>query len=88
VKLAGFEEKKPKSTIMKSIEYAVLSVMIAVPIWMFVWLESAHQQRGYVAEVRSNLKDAAYAQESYFAKNNSYKSCVACTTRDLPRVPQ
>jgi len=79
---------KPKSIIMKRIDLAadivIGVVLIAVFIWIFVWLESAHQRKYFVAEVRSELKGAAYAQESYFAKNNSYKSCVACSTRDLP----
>ncbi len=45
---------------------------------------SMRRPRLYVEEIRSDMKKAAHAQESYFDKNNSFKSCVACTSRDLP----
>jgi len=45
---------------------------------------SIFRRRAYFSEIRSNLMKAADAQRSYFAKNNSFKSCVACTSRDLP----
>jgi hypothetical protein len=38
----------------------------------------------FVKEIRSNLMNAADAQASYFAKNKSYKSCAACTAKNLP----
>ena len=42
------------------------------------------QRSGYVIAVEIELLRAAKAQELYFAKNNSFKSCVACTSKDLP----
>ena len=45
---------------------------------------SMRKRRSYDFEVRSNLKNAVAAQELYFDKNNSYKSCVVCTHNDLP----
>jgi hypothetical protein len=45
---------------------------------------SIFRRRAYFSETRSNLMKAADAQRSYFAKNNSFKLCVACTSRDLP----
>ncbi len=45
---------------------------------------AAYRERGYIAKIKTELKNAADAQKSYFAKNNSHKSCVACTSRDLP----
>lgn len=43
-----------------------------------------HRERRYIYEIKTELKNAAAAQKSYFAKNNSYKSCAPCTARDLP----
>jgi len=37
-----------------------------------------------VKEIRSDLMNAADAQKLYFAKNKSYKSCAACTAKNLP----
>ncbi len=45
---------------------------------------SASRRIEYGLEVRGNLRNAAAAQKLYFDKNNSFKSCVACTSRDLP----
>ncbi len=43
-----------------------------------------HRERRYIYEIETELKNAAAAQKSYFAKNNSYKSCAPCTASDLP----
>ena len=43
-----------------------------------------HRERGFIYSIKTELKDAATAQRSYLAKNNSYKSCAPCTARDLP----
>jgi len=43
-----------------------------------------HRERRYIYEIKTELKNAAAAQKSYFAKNNSFKSCVVCTHNDLP----
>ncbi len=63
-------------------------VVIAALIWEMVDLLSMMQRRGYGSEVRLNLKDAAHAQQSYFAMNNFYKSCAHCTPSDLPGYNQ
>jgi len=44
----------------------------------------ARRRHGYVDIIKYNLRKAAYAQRSYFDKNNSYKSCAPCAARDLP----
>jgi len=45
---------------------------------------SVYRRSAYFSEIRSHLREAAHAQESYFDKNNSFKSCVACTSTNLP----
>jgi len=45
---------------------------------------AVYRRSAYFSEIRSNLRIAADAQRSYFDKNNSFKSCVSCTSRDLP----
>ncbi len=41
-------------------------------------------KRDIYSYTKHALRNAAYAQGLYFDKNNSYKSCVACTSKDLP----
>ena len=43
-----------------------------------------YPRRAWIAETKSNLENAATAQQSYFAMNNSYMSCVSCTSSELP----
>ena len=38
----------------------------------------------YDSVTKSSLNNAVNAQELYFVRNISYKSCVACTSSDLP----
>ncbi len=63
---------------------------IAVVVFVYVLYamsdarDSYYRRHGYGSAVRFNLRNAAAAQKLYFDKNNSFKSCVACTSRDLP----
>jgi hypothetical protein len=43
-----------------------------------------YRESTYDTVTKSNLNNAVNAQELYFARNISYKSCVACTSSDLP----
>lgn len=58
----------------------IIGILAAIAIPQF----AAYRHRAYAAEIRSDLKNAANAQELYFDKNSSYKSCAACTSRNLP----
>ena len=63
---------------------------IAVVVFVYVLYamsearDSYYRRHGYVSAVRFNLRNTAAAQKLYFDKNNSFKSRVACTSRDLP----
>jgi len=63
---------------------------IVVVVFVFVGYakidgrNSVYRRIAYFSEIRSHLREATHAQESYFDKNNSFKSCVACTSSDLP----
>ena len=82
---AGIGVSVSHSKGISSVAIAIVAgVVIAGPSWIAMDLYSYSERRRYGISVKSELEDAARAQESYFAKNNSYKSCVACTTRDLP----
>ena len=63
-------------------------LVIVVIIWILAATCNcdfgAYRSRAYVADTKSNLKNAAAAQQSYIGKNNYYKSCAACTSKDLP----
>ena len=61
---------------------AIIGILAAIAIPQF----SAYRQRGFDARANSDLRNAATAEEAYFATNQAYKSCAsqtACET-DLP----
>jgi len=43
-----------------------------------------YRESTYDSVTKSSLNNAVNAQELYFVTNTSYKSCVACTSSDLP----
>ncbi len=43
-----------------------------------------YSESTYDTVTKSSLKNAIHAQELYFAENDSYKTCVGCTSIDLP----
>ena len=63
-------------------------LLIVVPVMaiaaMAIPRYRVHRLMAYKREVRLDLMRAADAQKLHFAKNNSYKSCAPCTSRDLP----
>ncbi len=61
-----------------------LLFVLPLSFWGTIWAHAMQNRRSYDFEVTSNIKNAAAAQELYFDKNNSYKSCVVCTHNDLP----
>jgi type II secretory pathway pseudopilin PulG len=77
--------------IWKRSKLRAVLIAVGVPL-MFVGILAAiaipqiavYDRAAYNSEMKSTVRVAANAQRSYFAKNNSYKSCVACTSRDLP----
>ena len=56
-------------------EVILLVVCIAVPTWLAVEGISTWERFGYHSEVELELLRAAILQESYFAKNHSFKEC-------------
>jgi prepilin-type N-terminal cleavage/methylation domain-containing protein len=58
---------------------AIIGILAAIAIPQF----AAYRQRGFDARANSDLRNAATAQEAYFATNLAYKSCAnqaACET--------
>lgn len=49
---------------------AIIGILAAIAIPQF----AAYRKRGYEAQVKSDLRNAAVAQESYFAQNSTYLS--------------
>jgi len=47
---------------------AIIGILAAIAIPQF----AAYRRRAYTADVKSNLKNAATAQEAYFVDNNAY----------------
>ena len=62
----------------------IVGLIAAIAIPQF----AAYRRRAYISEIRFDLKIAVDAQQSYFAKNKSYKSCAPCTSKDLPEYHQ
>ncbi len=59
---------------------AIIGILAAIAIPQF----AAYRQRGFDARANSDLRNAATAEEAYFATNQAYKSCTNCTSTDLP----
>lgn len=58
---------------------AIIGILAAIAIPQF----SAYRQRGFDARANSDLRNAATAEEAYFATEQAYKSCAsssACET--------
>ncbi len=49
---------------------AIIGILAAIAIPQF----AAYRRRAYTSDVKSNLKNAATAQEAYFVDNNAYLS--------------
>ena len=51
---------------------AILGILAAIAIPQL----AAHRKRGYEATLKSDLRNAAAAEEAYFAINQAYKSGI------------
>jgi type IV pilus assembly protein PilA len=49
---------------------AIIGILAAIAIPQF----AAYRKRGYEAQVKSDLRNAAVSEEAYFAQNTTYKS--------------
>lgn len=54
---------------------AIIGVLAAIAIPQF----AAYRRRSFEAQVKSDLHNAAVAQEAYYVTSNTYKACTACT---------
>jgi type IV pilus assembly protein PilA len=59
---------------------AIIGILAAIAIPQF----AAYRRKGFDAQVRSDLHNAAVAEESYYASNTAYKPCTGCTNAQLP----
>jgi prepilin-type N-terminal cleavage/methylation domain-containing protein len=62
---------------------AIIAILAAIAIPQF----AIYRNRGFDAQVKYDLKNAALAQERFFSTNNNqnYQNCgPACTSIDLP----
>ena len=59
---------------------AILGILAAIAIPQYI----AYRNRANESQVKSDIKNAAVAQEAYFADTQSYKSCSPCTSSDMP----
>jgi type IV pilus assembly protein PilA len=54
---------------------AIIGILAAIAIPQF----AAYRKRGHEAQVKSDLRNAAVAQEAYFAANSAYKAANPLT---------
>lgn len=59
---------------------ALIGILMAIALPQY----AAYRRQGFERQVVSDLKNAAIAQESYYADSRVYKACTGCTTADLP----
>ncbi|MFM1848400.1 MAG: hypothetical protein RL417_1874 [Pseudomonadota bacterium] len=64
---------------------AIIGILAAIAIPQF----NSYRQRGYDASARSDLRNAAVAQEAFFVENNSYQTCAdaACLEGGAAALP-
>ena len=55
---------------------AIIGILAAIAIPQF----AAYRKRGHEAQVKSDLRNAAVAEEAYFAANSVYKAGTASST--------
>jgi prepilin-type N-terminal cleavage/methylation domain-containing protein len=55
---------------------AIIGILAAIAIPQF----AAYRKRGHEAQIKSDLRNAAVAEEAYFAANSLYKAGVATNT--------
>ena len=55
---------------------AIIGILAAIAIPQF----AAYRKRGHEAQVKSDLRNAAVAQEAYFAANSAYKASSSAFT--------
>jgi type IV pilus assembly protein PilA len=58
---------------------AIIGILAAIAIPQF----AAYRRRSFEAQVKSDLHNAAVAQEAYFVGANTYKACGSCTGLNL-----
>lgn len=59
---------------------AIIGILAAIAIPQF----SAYRARGFDARARSDLRNAATAEEALYATTENYVTCTSCLTADLP----
>lgn len=59
---------------------AIIGILAAIAIPQF----AAYRKRGFEAEVKSDLRNAASAQEAYFAQYVRYQDATPATAATLP----
>jgi len=63
---------------------AIIGILAAIAIPQF----AAYRKRGHEAQVKSDLRNAAVAEEAYFAAQSAYKSSTSAWTGGAsPTVP-
>ena len=58
---------------------AIIGILAAIAIPQF----AAYRRRSFEAQVKSDLHNAAVAEEAYFVNGNTYRACGGCTGADL-----
>src|SRR5206468_10211719 len=54
---------------------AIIGILAAIAIPQF----AAYRKRGFEANVKADLRNAATAEEATFVNANTYTACTACT---------
>src|SRR5215468_6165955 len=70
--LKALKQSKGFTLIELLVVVAIIGILAAIAIPQF----AAYRQKGFDAQANSDIRNAATAEEAYFATNSVYKSCT------------